>query len=341
MLRRACLLLSLALPALLPAKVYYVNQGVKYHLGDGHASRSVDAEFLDAYPVVGPRWVQAFTVDRPDTVHVKIDHLWGVDDCEYCKDMVYIDDIPIARFFEEDDEKEFSTPSPTAIHCVPGHVYKLRVESFALNGQLDDFAFEGVSVLTDQAGVTLLEPGPVVLQAEQPMPVFREPKPIVGPCNEAQPIAPWLPDAYRSRGSMGWASPKRPQSRRLASELGPGQFAKVYAKVESSAPGNAVEQFLELQVGEPDSGWVISFGGQSKKPYHGNVRERGHYRGKGFSTDAWKAGEWNELMLARCADGSAHLWINGTAVPVTLGISGNAFRLRSAGLNCVVSPQKY
>lgn len=344
MLRRGrCLAMAVAVAVTssLPARAYYVNQGVKYHLGDGRAGRSVDAQFLDAYPVVGPRWVQAFTVDRPDTVYVRIDRIWGVDDCEYCKDMVYIDDTPMGRLFEENNGKPFNTPSPLSLKVKPGHSYLLRIESFAKGGQRDDWAFEGVSVLTDKAHVTMLEPGPLVLQPEQPLPVFKPPRRVVGPCQGTRPIGAWLPDAYRSYGAMPWALAARPQIRRLAGGLPRDGFARFFVKVDASRPGHSVEQFLELRLGQPGSGWVLSFAGGGLSPFHGNVREKGRYSAASFGVGAWKQGAWNEWMVARCADGAAHLWLNGQLVPVSLDVSGDAMRWRVAGLRCVVAPQPY
>src|SRR5260370_22635877 len=81
---------SLALAGL--AKVYYVEKGVKYHIGDNKYSRSEDKEFLDTYPVVGKEWIQAFKVTEDDNVVVRLGNVWGVDECADCKDMIFLND---------------------------------------------------------------------------------------------------------------------------------------------------------------------------------------------------------------------------------------------------------
>jgi hypothetical protein len=344
MLKTAAALLALALsaPAAAPAKIYYVNQGVKYHLGDGHAAASEDALFLDAYPVVGPRWVQAFTVDRADTVRVRIDHIWGVDDCVYCKDMIFIDNRPMARLFEENNHAGFATPSPLSMRVVPGHVYTLRIESEGSPGPIDDFAIEGVAVESDLAEVKMMNPGPVILQANQPLPVFNAPAPVVGPCEGTKAAGDWLPFVARSRGMLAWDQTLPPVLWRLAAPVDAGDFARVFLRVEAASNGGVVDQFFEVLLGDPGTGWVIDFAPGQTKPFMGNVKVDSRYRSDHFQVSDWNAGGWNELQVARCPDGQGRFLINGKDVGVPLPIAqGSSFRLRSGGLKAEVAEHPY
>ena len=343
MLKKVLALLVLACAAsAAQAKVYYVNQSVKYHLGDGRLGNSVDAEFLDAYPVVGPKWVQAFTVDKPDIVKVRIDHLWGVDDCAYCKDMIFIDDIPMARMFQEDNGKVFTTPQPLSMRVVPGHIYLLRIESFGAVGAMDDFAFEGVSVVTDEAEVKMMEPGPVVLKAGQPLPVFKQPEGN-GPCG-SQLIKDWLPASQQSRGMLAWEPGPPPQARLMGKGLDSGESVRIFVKMDAAGNDSSVEQFFEVMLGDPANGWVFSVSPKSTAPTKGNVKVKGSYRGQSFDVKAWKSGEWNQIEVARCFDGVARLWLNGkesgAGLPMPQAADG-ALLLRSGGLKVLMAPQKF
>jgi hypothetical protein len=343
MLKKVLTLLVLACAASAAhAKVYYVNQSVKYHLGDGRYGNSEDAEFLDAYPVVGPKWVQAFTVDKPDIIKVRVDHLWGVDDCPYCKDMIYIDDRPMARMFHEDNGRPFNTPQPLSFRVVPGHIYLLRIESFGAVGAMDDFAFEGVSVVTDEAEVKMMEPGPVILKAGQPLPVFKQPEGN-GPCG-TELVKDWLPPSARSQGVLSWEAGPPPQARLMAQGVASGQSVRLFVKMDPAGGDSSVEQFMEVTLGDPSTGWVFSAGPGSTAPTKGNVKVKGTYRGKSFDLKAWKSGEWNQVEAARCFDGFARLWINGkdagAGLPLAQGSDG-ALMLRSGGLKILVAPQKF
>lgn len=336
MLKRLSLLaLTLALLApCLQAKVYFVNRGVKYHLGDDRASRSADSEFLDAYPSVGQEWVQAFTVDREDDVRVSIANIWGVDDCPYCKDFVAIDSHDMGRLSEENNHKPFDTPAPLAMHVKPGHTYLLRVSSRG-GTQVDDFAIEGVSIETD-AEVTLLAPGPVMIDPGEPMPSFALPKPVVGPCDGTTLIEHWMPEKERSRGQLDFGPLALPVSRRVAVPLPLGQFFDFYAQVDGSGQGEAVDQFVEVLVGEPGSGWVLSFDPGKVVPAHANAKLKGRYVADPFNVGAWKKGVWNQLRVARCEAGSIRLWLNGQALGGPLSIAGDGplpLTLRSGGLS--------
>ena len=343
MLKKVLAILVLACAASAAhAKVYYVNQGVKYHLGDGKLGNSVDAEFLDAYPVVGPKWVQAFTVDKPDIVKVRIDHLWGVDDCAYCKDMIFIDDVPMARMFQEDNGKTFTTPQPLSFRVVPGHIYLLRIESFGAAGSMDDFAIEGVSVVTDEAEVKMMEPGPVVLKVGQPLPVFKQPEGN-GPCG-SELLKDWLPPSERSRGMLAWEPGPPPQARLMGQSLDNGQSVRMYVKMDAAGDDSSVEQFFEVMLGDPSNGWVFSASPKTTAPTKGNVKVKGSYRGQTFDVKSWKSGEWNQVEVARCFDGAARLWLNGKESGASLAVpssSGGALLLRSGGLKILVAPQKY
>jgi hypothetical protein len=342
------LVLALVLPAAwLPAKVYFVNKGVKYHIGDDRSSASTDSDFLDTYPVVGAEWIQGFTVSEDDVVKVHIEEVWGVDDCPYCKVMIDIDGHEMGRLFEEDNHKPFDTPGPLAMQVHPGHTYQLRVSSRSTtgSGNLDDMAFEGVSIETDHASVVLLEPGPILRSPGEPAPVFREPKAPVGPCEGAQWVEHWLPAMDQGR-ALSEFRPVDGDVRRLASaSLPASSFVRLQVKAEESAHGDAVSQYLELMLGspdgggEPDSGWVLSFAPGQLQPKALNAKLGGRYRPKTFSPSGWHSG-WNELRLARCPDGTARLWINGIEQPARIqGLPDGplSFSYRSAGLGLKVA----
>lgn len=343
MLMRWALLLALSLPALLPAEVYYANKGTKYHIGDGRFGRSVESEFLDAYPVVGEQWVQAFTVSAPDVVRVRIDHVWAVDDCAYCKDMIFIDDHPMGRFAEEDNNKPFITPSPLSMRVVPGHVYVLKIVTIGLNGQMDDYAIEGISIESDKAALHYLEPGPLMLRADAPMPHFSAPAKVAGPCEGTQAVDAWLPASARQRGVLEFLPQAQASSRRTAADLQPGQFLRIFVKVDEAMDGDAVSQFLEVLLGEPASGWVLSFPPKGKSPLAGNMKREGRYEAAAFDTSHWNADKWNELRLAICEGGVGRLWLNGKDLGQTVQHlnASQTVRLRASGLKAVLSEKAY
>jgi hypothetical protein len=330
------LLLALMAPALAQAKVYWFNKGVKYHIGDGRAGTSEDPLFLDAFPVVGPKWVQAFTVDRPDTVKVSIQSIWGVDDCAYCKDMIFIDDHKMGRLFEENNHHSFDTPNPLSMKVVPGHVYVLKIESEGLPGPIDDFAIEGVSVESD-AEITPQGPPQIV----KTIPKFH-PEVVEGPCEGTAAVTDWLPPTARSRGMLGWSPSLNPVLKRMGAQVGDGQFVRFFLRVERAAQGRAVEQFFEVLLGDPGTGWVLDFAPGETKPFQGNVKVQGVYRSDHFTVNDWKDKGWNEIKLARCPDGRSVLWINGRDTGVSQSnISAATFRLRSGGLKAEVAGSPY
>ena len=107
----------------LQAKVYYVNKGLLYHICDNRFEHSTDSDFMGTYPVVGQEWIQAFTVDQPDKVKVRIEIVKGVDDCPYCKDLVSIDDSLMGRLYAKDNGVGFDTLEPLAKDVEPGKIY--------------------------------------------------------------------------------------------------------------------------------------------------------------------------------------------------------------------------
>lgn len=338
MLKLLAFILLLA-PAL-QAKVHFINQGVKYHIGDGQASASVDSDFLDTYPVVGEEWIQAFSVSEPDVVKVSVAEVWGVDDCAYCKVMIDIDGREMGRLFEEDNHKSFNTPGPLALRVVPGRTYQLRISTRATQGKVDDMAFQGVSIETDKAAVTFMEPGPVIRRQGQPLPVFRRPQPPTGPCEGVSWVEHWLPVADQGRAFTEFSASAGPVRRQASSPLDVGGFLRIHVQHSETGNGDAVSQYLELLLGEPADGWVLSFGPGRKSPSFGNLKRGGRYGADAFAVTGWRPGEWNELKLARCPDGQARLWVNGSEqrarlsglAPGPLGVS-----LRSSGLGLKAS----
>ena len=91
---------------------------------------------------------------RTSSDHVKHpDHVWGVDDCPYCKDMVSIGKHDMGRLTAENNHTPFDTLQPLAFRAYPGQTYYVIVESFSKDNQADDFVIEGVSVETEKADV--------------------------------------------------------------------------------------------------------------------------------------------------------------------------------------------
>lgn len=311
--RLLALFLLLASPVV--AKVHYVNQGVKYHIGDDRANRSVDSEFLDAYPVVGQEWIQAFTVSSEDSVKVRIEHVWGVDDCPYCKVIVGIGDHDMGRLTQDNNHEPFTTLQPLAMKVVPGRTYYLKIASYGTT-QVDDFAIEGVSVETDHADVTFLQPGPILKMPGDPMPHVAVPVAPRGPCEGVNEVKGWLPGESISKGILEMAGAAE---KNLAISLDAGSFVQVYVKESGSQNGDRVSQYIEVLLGEPASGWVFSFPPSADSAAHGNLKAKGRYLSDRFPVSAWRQGAWNELRLARCPDGMARLWLNGADSGRTIG----------------------
>jgi hypothetical protein len=148
----------------------------------------------------------------------------------------------------------------------------------------------------------------------------------------------WLPAGSRSRGVLEW-KPKAPVTKRLGKALGEGRFARFFVRVDKAGRGKSLDQFFEVTVGNPGTGWVINFGPGQIKPFWGNTKLEGRYRAGQFSTKEWVERGWNELKVARCPDGQGHLWLNGKEVglAVPLSVGEGVFRLRSGGLGATVT----
>jgi hypothetical protein len=301
--------LSLLSAVPLGAKIYYVNKGVRYHVGDDRFNTSTDSDFIDTYPVVGQKWVQAFKVDAPDTVRVHIDKLWGVDDCSYCKDMVSIDKHDMGRLSNANNHESFNTLTVLAYPVVPGKTYYLKIESYG-HPQADDFVFEGVRVETEKADVTFIGNPVIGDQKETP--------PAVGPCEGVREVASWIPPDAKSRDSLDLNAVAAPIEQDAAVSLAPGDFVQFYARVDESGATDRVSQAFEILLGDPSSGWVFSFPPAGTSAVHGNMTMGGHYMSTKFSTGTWKTGAWNQFRLARCTDGRARLWLNGEELSQSL-----------------------
>ncbi len=304
------LLLSL-LPALAPAKVHFINKGVRYHIGDNRFGLSEDSNFMDAYPVVGEQWVQAFTVSEADTVKIRIANIWGVDDCPYCKVLVQIDEYLMGRLSEENNHKAFDTPTPLAYRVEPGRTYYLKVTSIGKDGSVDDFALEGVSVETVLADVTFV--GPVTIhEPDRPIPTPM-PTPMYGPCPGAEPRGAWLPVESKTKGYAVLNGAGQGSLITGSTPLDVGGYVDIHVKVQNVAQGDLVGQALEIGLGTGRAGWVFSFGSESKLPYHGNLRGPGRYQASVFDAKGWRDG-WNLLRLARCPSGRTMLLLNNQSL---------------------------
>ncbi len=322
-MRPRALVFALALFACLvptgaQAKEYFVNKGVKYHIGDNRAALSTDAAFMHTYPVVGQEWIQAFTVDRPDVIHVRIDKIWGVDDCPYCKIIVTVNKHDLGRLFGENNRRPFTTPDPLAVQVEPGVTYYLKIASYGgAGGSADDFVMENVVVETVDAVVKFSVPGPVIKMPDDPMPTFRAPvKEVVrGTCQGARMLTTWLPGDAASQGVLNMASVDSFNEVKLGVDLVADDYIEAHLKVRKVEAGNLVGQAFEILLG-PDAseGWVFMFAPGQDRLLLANLKRKGAYRAKRFDVSAYRPGQWNTLRLARCTDGRASVYLNGKQI---------------------------
>ena len=343
-LRVAALAALLAcLPDLLLARVYYVNRGVKYHIGDDRFSSSQDPDFVGAYPVVGEEWIQAFKVTQDDRIKVSIGHIWGVDDCPYCKIMVQIDDGLLGRLFQENNHKPFDTPDPLAYPVKKGRTYFLKIVSYASFGSADDFVFSDVVVETDHAEVRFLQPGPIIKMPDDPMPKVYDPEPTqASACGELAPNRNWLLGWDKGGPAPTSLKPEKDfaESADLAVlESGQSLDFKFMAQAAALA-GNRVDHAFEIMVGKDvktRSGWVFQLHDGVDGLYHGNLKVAGRYTARSFSSQVGKTGI-NQARLEYCKDGSLHLLLNGKDVGQALeGLGGpQTVMVRSLGLPVTV-----
>ncbi len=332
----------------LEAKTYYINKGVKYHIGDNRYSRSEDSDFVGAYPVVGQEWIQAFQMDRPDQVKVHIDQIWGVDDCDYCKVMISIDDHEMLRLSKVNNHEAVDTLEPLAAVLQPGVTHYLKIASYG-GASVDDLIIQDVSV-ESQAVIRLLEPGPILKQPLEPMPVFKEPEVIPTPvpfvkgmpCKPVAPKAGWIPGEMQGRSGFDLVSKDRnAQDSGVLGKLASGESIEFYFQtdgfpIKRELVGSAVE--ILLQTPSRD-GWVISFLQDQGPQLHGNMRRNGVYRSESFSAGPYQASAWNKVRLQSCSDGFIHLFVNNSEASqaVAAGPRPFPFLLRAVGLGLHVS----
>jgi hypothetical protein len=342
--------LALALwlaPALLPARVYFITKGVKYHIGDSRFSTSKDTELLETYPVVGTQWIQGFQVSQPDTVKVSIRSIWGVDDCEYCKNIVSIDDHDMGRLFEENNHKPFETLEPLAFHAEPGRTYFLKIESHTSGGRGDDFVVADVSVETAVAEVKFTAPGPVIKMPEEPMPPVSVVAPVPVPveaCAGLEPLKDWQLGPGKGKDIVWLKDAPGKFTGGLLGTLAPGQTVDFYVRAGVTGVTDEVSRALEVLCGEKgESGWVFTLD-QAGALTHGNLKVNGDYRSQRLDVSRFLAGQWNRVGLSYCTDGRLWLSVNGgkTSVPLRTAGAPRPFMVRTLGLDLgVASPSKF
>lgn len=331
----------LLLSCSLPAKVYFVNRGVKYHIGDNRYERSEDKEFVGTYPVVGQEWIQAFQVNVSDTVKVSIANVWGVDDCPYCKVIVGIDDHDMGRLTQDNNHEPFNTLQPLAMHVEPGKTYLVKIVSYG-DPQVDDFVIEGVSVETERAVLTFLKPGPILKMPNEPMPVFSEAPAaeLPGPCPGLSALTDWELGVGKEKDSLELkAGPLGVADSGKLGELGMGKSVEIFLQASAEGEADKVSRAIELLCGDKDdSGWVITLDAAGNAA-HGNLRKNGRYRSAAFDGRAFKTGGWNRLRLSYCPDGSIRLDVNGA--PLSASIQGGGvsqpFRVKALGQKVLIS----
>lgn len=331
----------LALACSLNARVYFVNRGVKYHVGDNHYDLSEDKEFVGTYPVVGQEWIQAFKVSQADTVKVSIANVWGVDDCPYCKVIVGIDDHDMGRLTQANNHEPFNTLQPLAMSVEPGKTYLVKVVSYG-DGKVDDFVIEGVSVETEKAEVTFLRPGPILKMPADPMPVFSEAPqaPVPGPCPNLHKLEDWELGAGKARDSIELSTAAADfASSGMLGLLHPGESVEIFVQSRAAGGADKVSRAIEVLCGgKDDSGWVLTLD-DAGRAVHGNLRRHGSYRSARFDERAFQALAWNRLRLSYCLDGSLRLEINDSALSAGFPGGGKPleFSVRSLGQKTTLS----
>ena len=344
-----CFLVCFGTAASLQAKIYFVNRGVKYHIGDNHYEASEDREFVDTYPVVGQEWIQAFQVNEPDMVKVSIANIWGVDDCPYCKVIVGIDDHDMGRLTRDNNHEPFNTLQPLAMRVEPGKTYLLKIFSYG-DEKVDDFVIEGVSVETEHAEVKFLKPGPILKMPDQPMPDFgdvapQQPNASAGPCPGLVSLEDWELGRGKTRDHILLKNSNEDfTSSGKLGELKPGETVEFFFRAQGSGNADRVGRALELLSGEKDhSGWVFTLD-EAGRAAHGNLRWKGNYRSSNFPPASFKAQQWNRARLSFCLDGTMRLSLNGDALDLALplGRSKQPFFVRTLGLDVdVAGAQKF
>ena len=337
-------LVSLSIAAQAAAGVYYVNKGIKYHIGDNHYDSSEDSNFVGAYPVVGQEWIQAFKMDRRDKVRVDIESIWGVDDCPYCKTLISIDGVLMGGLSQENNHKPFHTPDPLARELEPGVIHYLKIASYG-DAKVDDFVIENVIVQTDTAVVTLMQPGPILKSPEQPMPDFFDPAPApksAAPCESLELQRNWLHGFSEGRPApfLLKAQPAAFYEAGPLLTLSPGEQSEFYVRVAAKPlGGDRVGQPFEILLGSARPwGWALLFAPGQESLQHGNLIKFGRYAAGSFGA-TWRAGLWNRIQVAYCTDGQVRLSVNGVEAQQTLsGQSGSLpLRVRSLGLGLEVT----
>jgi hypothetical protein len=347
----AVLALMLALAPKLPAKIYYASKGVKYHVGDNRYDQSEDATFVGTYPVVGEEWIQAFRVDEADKVKVTIGNIWGVDNCPYCKILVSINEWDMGRITQENNHEPFTTLEPLACSVDAGKTYFLKIASYALGGSSDDFVFSDVTVETQHASVTFLQPGPIIKMPDQPMPKIFEPAPErpASGCDGLNPNRNWMLGWNNGQAAPADLKPDKDfaESGTLA-ELEPGQSLALSFKAGSqSMNADRVDYAFEVMAtpssdsptaASKPSGWIFQFHDGVNGLYHGNLKLRGNYSARSFTAPQLDKAGQNQLMLQYCHDGSMHLILNGKALGQSLsGMTGTqAVGARALGVPVLV-----
>lgn len=321
------------------AKIYYINQGIKYHIGDNRFARSTDSAFVGTYPVVGQQWIQAFTVDRPDKVRVRIEHVWAVDDCDYCKDLVWIDDALMGRLYAKDNGHGFDSLDPMVQNVVPGKVYYLKVESVGL--QADDFVIENVIVESDRAEVTMMDPGPILKNAGDPMPRIYPPAPRAGGFCDNLPVNHnWMLGWERGAPvALSFGAKDDFKASMPVVSLKPGQSVDIDFSVAATQATDAVSQPFECLVGDaPYDGWAMLYSTGREVIEHGNLILGGDYTAQSFNVASYQPRQVNHLSVERCKDGTARLVINGRELSQSINckLDSAPISFRAQGLDLTI-----
>ena len=195
-----------------------------------------------------------------------------------------------------------------------------------------------VIVETDKAGVTFMEPGPILKNPGEPMPKIYAPAPRArpsSPCENLPVNHNWMlgwKNGAAAALTLGAEAGFKPSTAVVA--LKAGQAVEINFQVSQFSDKDAVSQVLECLVGsEPYSGWALLFSSQGALK-HGNLLIDGDYSSEPLKTGAYLRGASNRLRVERCANGKLHALINGSDLGQELDCADEAalISFRAQGL---------
>jgi hypothetical protein len=298
---------------------HFLNKGTKYHVGNDNYSASVDKEFIEAYPVIGQAWAQAFSVSQDDSVVIEIKQLWGVD--HGTNNHVYIDTTDIGMITGNDNRKSWISESSWDLKA--GRQYILKIASLG-PGDPDDFVFEGV-VVRSVKGTKVVQEGPpkILLLPEDDYWKSNHDK-----GNKSKKESSICGENLIENLSWNYGVKKGDATSFLLAapadtgvlskpitEINPGEFTAARFRITQVKPGNKFGRAFEFLYGSGNgkrNGWVFSFAKGKDEIVSGYLKIKGEYNEKlNFDTSIYKSNQWNKMQLHYCTNKQMRLEING------------------------------